>query len=195
MSSITGIVLAAGASERMGEPKLLLPFGDTTVLNATLAAVEASSVDQVVVVTGCNAGRIEESITTERATVVRNPDYRRGNMSSFLTGVDAVPESDVFVLVAGDLPAVRTEAIDAFVERWRSGQLWAAVARYRDRIAHPFLLSRAAVEHAREVLGDKVLWRALVDPGDERVVQVPLSFDAPVDVNTREDYGDLVGGE
>ena len=88
---ITGVVLAAGAAVRMGEPKLLLPLGGSTVLNTTLASVEASEVDRVIVVTGANASLIESSIVAERASVVRNPDYRRGNMSSFLTATATDP--------------------------------------------------------------------------------------------------------
>ncbi len=192
MAGVVGIVLAAGAAERMGEPKLLLPLGGTTILNATIRAVEASAVDRVVVVTGCDADRVEASIETDSVAIVRNPGYRRGNMSSFLSGTDTSREAEAYVLVAGDLPTVRTDAVTAVVGAWRSTGSWAVVAEYTDRIAHPFLLSTNAVTHARSMSGTKVLWRALVDSGDERVMRVALPFDAPSDVNTRSDYEALV---
>ncbi|MCJ7779314.1 MAG: NTP transferase domain-containing protein, partial [Acidimicrobiia bacterium] len=62
MASVTGIVLAAGASERMGQPKLLLPYRGSTVLDATIAAVEASVADRVIVVVGFKAEMIEASM-------------------------------------------------------------------------------------------------------------------------------------
>jgi molybdenum cofactor cytidylyltransferase len=192
MGDVVGIVLAAGASTRMGQPKLLLPFGETTLLNATIAAVEASRVDRVVVVTGCDAGRVEESIVSNRVTVARNPDYRRGNMSSFLTGVAAAPDGAAFLLVAGDLPTIQVAAVDAVEELWRAARPWAVVAEYEDGVAHPFLLSDLAVEHVRHARGDKVLWHALVDPGDRRVVVVSLPYRAPADVNERTDYERLL---
>lgn len=192
-SSITGVVLAAGAAERMGEPKLLLPFRDRTVLNATVAAVEASRVDRVIIVTGAKAEAIEASILAVRATVVRNPDYRRGNMSSFVTATLTDPVSDAFVLTAGDQPTTQTGAIDAMVDLWIEGRPWAAVTEYADRIANPFLISRAALVEVMEMEGEKVLGRVLVEAGDSRVERLRMTGAAPRDVNTPEDYQTLLG--
>jgi len=191
--SITGVVLAAGAAERMGEPKLLLPFGERTVLNTTLAAVEASSVDRVIVVTGANAEAVAASLLAMRATVVRNPDYRRGNMSSFLTATSTDPKAGAFILVAGDQPTTRTEVIDAMVGLWNESGPWAAVTEYDDRIANPFLTSRSAVEEAAEMTGEKVLGRLLVEGDDDRVVRMHVAGASPRDVNTPEDYEALLG--
>ena len=191
--SITGVVLAAGAAERMGEPKLLLPFGERTVLNTTIAAVEASSVDRVIVVTGANAETVEASILAMRATVVRNPDYRRGNMSSFLTATSTDPEAGAFILVAGDQPTTRTEVIDTMVDLWYETGPWAAVTEYDDRVANPFLISRSAVGEAAEMEGEKVLGRLLVEGDDDRVVRFRVAGAAPRDVNTPEDYAALLG--
>lgn len=191
MSSVAGIVLAAGASERMGTAKLLLPYRGTTVLGATIGAVAASAVGRVIVVTGYDAETVEASIETESVMTVRNPDYRRGNMSSLLAATDADPDADAYVLVAGDLPTIRTSVIDSMVGLWAEQEPWAAVTRYRDRVAHPFLLSRHAVETAASMTGEKVLWRALVDPGDHRVVRLTVTRDPPLDINTPEDYESL----
>ena len=150
-SSITGVVLAAGAAERMGEPKLLLPFRDHTVLNATIAAVQASRVNRVIIVTGANAEAIEASILAARGTIARNPDYRRGNMSSFLTATSTDPDAEAFILVAGDQPMTRTDVIDAMVDLWDERRPWAAVTGYDDRVANPFLISRAALDEAERV--------------------------------------------
>lgn len=190
--STVGIVLAAGASERMGESKLLLPYRRSTVLNATIDAVAASTVGKVVVVTGHDAESVEASIKDDSVTVVRNPDYRRGNMSSLLTATTEDSDAEAFLLVAGDLPTIRTPVIDELIGLWREQKPWAAVARYRDRIAHPFLLSRDAVEAVASKTGNKVLWRALVDPGADRVVRVAVAHDAPLDLNTPQDYEQLL---
>jgi molybdenum cofactor cytidylyltransferase len=192
MSSVTGVVLAAGASERMGEPKLLLPYRGSTVLNATIAAVEASVVDRVIVVVGFKAEMIETSVEARRAAIVRNLDYRRGNMSSLLTATAADMEVEAFVLVPGDLPTIRTEAIDSMIELWAEEKPWAAVTEYSDRVAHPFLLSRTAVESMKEMTGEGVLGRMLIESSDDRVVRLSVARDAPLDVNTAEDYVELL---
>lgn len=176
----------------MGESKLTLVYRGTTVLNATIAAVEASMVTRVIVVTGCDAEPVETSIESDSVTVVRNPDYRRGNMSSLLAATSHEPDADAFILVAGDLPTIRTTAIDALVGIWEEKEPWAAVTAYRDRVAHPFLLSRDAVEAAASMTGERVLWRVLVDPGDNRVVRIAAGANAARDLNTPEDYKALL---
>jgi len=190
--SVTAVVLAAGASERMGEPKLLLPYLGSTVLNATVTEVEASAVTRVIVVVGSNAELIEPSIHVERSTVVRNPDSSRGNMSSLMTAVLIDADAEAFVVVPGDLPTVRTDAIDALVNRWTKTHPWAAVTEYLDQVAHPFLVSRAAVSVANESEGEKVLGRLLLDAADDRVVRLANPHKAPLDVNTPTDYESLL---
>lgn len=192
MSWITGIVLAAGASGRMGKPKLLLPFEDTTILGATIEAVEASCLDRVIVVTGYGGEPVEASVEARRSMIVTNPDYRRGNMSSLLTGTDADPDAGAFVLIPGDLPTIQTSVIDAMVALWEEDAPWAAVTSYRNRVAHPFLLSSAAVQEIRPISGEKVLGRLFVDAADGRVMRLEVALDAPRDVNTPEDYQRLL---
>jgi molybdenum cofactor cytidylyltransferase len=192
MASVTGIVLAAGASERMGQPKLLLPYRGSTVLDATIAAVEASVADRVIVVVGFKAEMIEASMEARRATIARNPDYRRGNMSSLLTATATDGEAEAFVLVPGDLPTIRTEAIDSMIDLWAEEKPWAGVTEYSDRVAHPFLLSRASVESMKEMTGTKVLGRMLIESSDDRVVRLPVAGEAPLDVNTPEGYEELL---
>ena len=79
MAAIAGIVLAAGSATRMGEPKQLLPYRGSTLLNVVIASAEASRLDHVVVVTGANAEEVGASLVTERATVIFNPDFHRAS--------------------------------------------------------------------------------------------------------------------
>ncbi len=188
MKTVTGVVLAAGESQRMGEPKLLLPYRDTTILNTTVTTMLSSRVDRVIVVTGAGADAIEASLDGVPIATVRNPDYRRGNMSSLVTAVDADADATAFILVAGDLPTTPLEAINTMVDLWASEAPWAAVTGYRDRITHPFLLSRAAIDETAPITGEKVLWRTLIASEDPRVVHVPSTSNAPLDVNTPPDY-------
>jgi CTP:molybdopterin cytidylyltransferase MocA len=239
MRGVTGIVLAAGASERMGESKLLLSYRGATVLDATIAAVTASAVDRVIVVTGARAEEVETLISsslsgggadegggggqsrrhspvasrqTERSSpvpegrkeepqsrdanpsivAVRNPDYRRGNMSSLLTATAVDPAAEAFIVVPADMPTIRTAAVDSMIGLWFEKGPWAAVTEYHDRIAHPFLLSHTAVDAMQQMTGEKVLGRLLVDSDDERVVRLPIPHKAPRDVNTPEDYEALL---
>jgi len=192
---IVGVVLAAGAATRMGKPKQLMPYRGFPLLQHAVDAAEQSQLDRVVVVTGAFADDVEGDLHTSRAVTVRNPDFRRGNVSSLECGALAVPNAAAYVLLMGDHPNVRTEVIDGLVSLWHDEQPWGAVTAYRDKVAHPFLLSRAALEEAVRIGGPKLLWRLLVEDGIGRVVRVQVDHDAPVDVNTPEDYHDLIGDD
>lgn len=192
MPVVTGVVLAAGASERMGDSKLLLPYRGTTVLNTTIAAVEASAIGSVIIVTGARAEEVEASVESRRGAIVRNQGYRRGNMSSFLTATAGDPDAAVFIIIPGDMPGMRTSVIDSMIDLWSEVRPWAAVTEYTDRTAHPFLLSRGAVRSTEKMAGEKVLGRILIDSGDGRVVRLSVSHEAPRDVNTPDDYEGLL---
>jgi CTP:molybdopterin cytidylyltransferase MocA len=147
----------------------------------------------VIIVTGFGGETIEASVEARRSLVVTNPDYRRGNMSSLFTAVESGPEADAFVLVPGDQPTMRTSVLNDMVALWQDEAPWGAVTDYRDRSGHPMLLSADAVEELRPLAGEKVLGRLFLDTGDDRVVRLHVPFDAPRDVNTPEDYEELLG--
>jgi molybdenum cofactor cytidylyltransferase len=189
---IAGVVLAAGGSSRMGRPKQLLPYCGKPLVQAAVDAALGARLDRVIVVTGAQAEAVEAALDPGAASVVRNPDFLRGNMSSLICGAAAVPDAAAIVLLMGDNPGVATSAIDAMVDRFNQDQPWAAVTVYEDRIAHPFLLSPAALREAGTGQGPKLLWRLLGEDTTGRVVPVPASGPAPLDVNSPEDYRRLL---
>lgn len=190
---IAGIVLVAGASERMAgpAPKQLLPFGDHTMAALAVTNAEASRLDRVVAVTGAAADEVAASLAPARATVVHNPGYAAGNVTSLLTGVEHAGGAGAVLLLLGDMPGVTSDIIDRFVAVWRKAHPWAAVAVYEDGVPnHPFLLSADAVATMERLAthGSKVLWTLLVEAPPEPVAEVRFSRAAPVDVDTVADY-------
>ena len=190
--TLVGIVLGAGESARMGRPKQLLPLGGTTLLNFVVARAERSRLDRVVVVTGANASEVEAHLELSRASVARNPAYRRGNMSSLATGAADVSEAGAVLLLMGDMPGVDVEVIDRFADLWRDEQPWAAVASYRDGVAHPFMLSAPALEAALPLDQPKALWTFLVAEPAGEVRHLEIDRPRPRDVDTPADYEALL---
>ncbi|MFQ5792772.1 MAG: NTP transferase domain-containing protein, partial [Acidobacteriota bacterium] len=84
---VGAIILAAGESRRMGSPKPLLPLGRTTFLAHVLGVLEASRARPIVVVLGHEAKRVRQQVPCEGATVVFNPEYRKGMLSSIRAGL------------------------------------------------------------------------------------------------------------
>ena len=88
------VILAAGESRRMGEPKQLLPFAGKTMLQCV---IDAFDVDEALVVLGCRADEIEKRI--HGARVVHNPNYKAGMFTSVQAGLRALPSGTKLVLL------------------------------------------------------------------------------------------------
>ena len=192
LTAVAGIILAAGAAERMGQKKQLLPYKGIPLLQHAINVSVASKLDTVVLVTGASADEVEAALHLDRATSVRNPDYRRGNISSLECGAAQVPQAEAILLLMGDHPDVSGGVIDQMVSLWHSKRPWGAVTGYQDRVAHPFLLSKSALGEAAAIGGRKRLWKLLGEDKADRVVRLAIDALAPTDINTPEDYQRLL---
>ncbi len=188
MTTVAGVVLAAGLSERMGTPKQLLAYRGGTLLSHSLAAAESSRLDPVIVVLGAAAVEIEASLRPTRAVVVRNLDYHEGNLSSLRVGVEAAGDVDAVVVLLGDMPDVGAALIDVVVAAWLDDPHPIAVTEYRDGSGHPLVLGAGTLARLGELRPPNALWRLLesAPPGD--VLRVPADRDRPIDVDTPADY-------
>jgi molybdenum cofactor cytidylyltransferase len=188
---VTGIVLAAGRSRRLGRPKQTLPFGDTTLLGWTLRNVEASSLDRVVLVLGGAADEVEAVVATSRAVIVRNDRFDEGARTSLLAGLDVAAGADAVMLLLGDMPGVDTAVIDAIAATWRRDRPWGAVASYRGELGHPVVFSAGALATVRTATGTRPVWK-LVESRPEDVQRVAVDRALPRDVDTWDDYQDAL---
>lgn len=188
---MTGIVLAAGRSRRLGRPKQTLPLGDTTLLGQTLRNVEASSLDRVLVVVGSAAGEVVASLVPRRAEIVHNGRFDDGPFSSVLAGLDAAVPTDAVMLLLGDMPSVGADVIDTVASAWRDHRTWGAVANYRGDLGHPVIFSSDAFATVRAVTGPRPVW-SLVLNRPEDVWRIHVDRDLPRDVDTWADYQDAL---
>lgn len=186
MASLTGIVLAAGHSRRLGRPKQTLPFGDTTLLGWVVRNAEASSLDRVLVVVGD-----EYPLRRDRAELVRNDHAEQGPYSSLLAGLEAAEPTDAVMLLLGDMPDVDARVIDAVAAAWRRKPRWGAVVDYRGELGHPILFSADAFPTLRALTGRRPVWDLVLNRPDD-VQRLPLDLPIPRDVDTWEDYQDAL---
>jgi molybdenum cofactor cytidylyltransferase len=185
---ISGLVLAAGTSSRLGQPKPLLPFGETTVLGRVLSQVRAAALDEIVVVLGAAAAEIRRQVDLSQVTVAENPDFAEGCASSYRTGLEALdPRAEAVAVHLADQPGVETGSIDAVLAAWRRRRSGIALASYRGRAGHPLILPRSLFASLADLRGDKAAWK-IVDAHPEWVQAVPLDQPAPADLNTWEAY-------
>jgi molybdenum cofactor cytidylyltransferase len=187
---VTGLVLGAGGSRRLGRPKQLLPYGDGTLLGHVVGTARMCPFDQVVVVLGAAADAVRAAVDLAGADAVVNDAHETGCSSSIAAALGALdPRCDVMVLMLGDQPGVTATDVGALLAG--RGDAPFAVCRYHDGRGHPIAFARSTFDELARLHGDKGVWRVL----DERaadVVEVPVTGPIPRDVDTPEDYEALV---
>jgi CTP:molybdopterin cytidylyltransferase MocA len=191
---ISGVVLAAGTSSRFGRPKQLLDLGGMPVLRHVLDAAVAGGLDEVVVVLGHVAREIVDAVPpTGRVRIASNPRYAEGQSTSLRTGLQAVDaESEAAVILLGDQPWVRPDAIAAVVRAFREGAGPVVQASYGGRPGHPTLLGRGVWEPVvAEAEGDEGA-RAILARHAEWVAAVEVGGTPPEDIDTEADYARLL---
>jgi molybdenum cofactor cytidylyltransferase len=184
---LTGLVLAAGGSRRLGRPKQLLPYGGGTLLGHVVGVARSCPFDQLVVAIGGAADDVRAAVDLRDVDVVVNDAYGEGCSSSIAAALEVV-RGDVLVLMLGDQPGVTVETVVTLLEG--RGDAALAVCRYDDGRGHPIAFSRDAFDQLADLHGDKGVWKML-DRGPVTEVRVPGAI--PLDVDTEEDYAAVLG--
>ena len=193
------VVLAAGEARRFGSPKLLMPFGDSTVLGSVIHALESIGIAPIVVVAGANAQAITESLADTHAQVVCNPNPASGMVSSIRVGVASLQVSlpggpggieamDRFLVALGDQPRIRAEGISHLIDELVKSGKGIALPIYQGRRGHPVIFSSG---YRREILAltDQQTLRDLIDAHRDDSIDVDCDSDAYVrDIDTMEEY-------
>jgi len=183
---VTGLVLGAGGSRRLGRPKQLLAYGATTLLGHVLSTARACPFDQLVVALGGAADGVREQVDLSGADVVVNEAFGSGCSSSIAAALGAVDErAGLLVLMLGDMPGVTPATVGALLDQRGDAPL--AVCAYDDGRGHPFAFERRIFGELANLHGDKGVWRLLDQRADE-VAEVRISGPVPLDVDTPEDY-------
>jgi molybdenum cofactor cytidylyltransferase len=142
---ISAILLAAGESRRMGQPKLILPWQHTTVLGQVVEAFSSAGLEEIMVVTGGARLQVEAEVTRlARAFPVRsifNPDFEQGGMvSSIQTGLSALAPQVLAALVGlGDQPQVLPQTVRRVCAAFLETDLPLVFPSFQGRRGHPWL--------------------------------------------------------
>ena len=186
---ISGLILGAGASQRFGEPKQLLPFAGTTLLGWVVSqAQQAMGLDELVVVLGRSADEVRERVDFGDASVVENRVFAEGCASSYRAGIAALDShADAIMIILGDRPGITPEIIDCLAEEWRKTDAPIAICSYDGRRGHPMIFARRLFDQLEVLHGDKAAWK-LVDAHASSLLEVQLAIPFPEDINTREDF-------
>ena len=146
--TITGVVLAAGSSRRLGTPKQLLPYRDTTLLGATLEVARRAGFDQLIVTLGGAAEAVRDAVSLDGVDVVTlensGADLGTGCSASLRVALQRVDRRAAgIVLLLGDQPRVDPATLRRMITEGPGADV--LVCRYTDGIGHPFWLSRGRI--------------------------------------------------
>ncbi len=148
---VAAIVLAAGRSTRMGRPKMILPWGNTTVVGRVVFALAEGGVEEILVVSGGDREAVEYALEAlpvpdgVSLRIVFNPAFAKGEMlSSFQAGLLELGENVRAVLVAlGDQPQIEAEVIRTVMEEYHNSHSPLVIPSFRMRRGHPWLVDRS----------------------------------------------------
>ena len=186
---ICAIVLAAGLSRRMGVQKLLLPFNGKTIIAHIIDQLLASTVGDIHVVVGHQAEQISAELSGQSVSIVKNPNYKSGMLSSVRCGLQNLPEKcQAVMVVLGDQPSITTKLIDQILQTFAVTEKNVLVPLYKGKRGHPILLS---VQYRDEILTnyDNVGLRGVLHRHPEDIHELVVS-DASIlsDMDYPEDY-------
>jgi molybdenum cofactor cytidylyltransferase len=187
---ITGVVLAAGMSRRLGTPKQLLPYRNTTVLGATLRVARHAGFDQLIVTLGGAADAVRDRVSMDGTDVVAVDDFGSGCSASLRVALARVdPRAVGIVLMLGDQPRVDPETLRRIIAQGPRTDI--TVCRYEDGIGHPFWFSHGMFGELDRLHGDKGVWQ-LIESGRHPVSELAVKGPVPLDVDTWDDYRRLL---
>ncbi len=185
---ITGIVLAAGTSSRLGETKQLLELDGKPLVQHVVDAAEAAGLDEILIVLGHDADRVREALRLPaNARTVENPDYPEGQSTSLAAGlVAADPASEAAIVLLADQPDIPARVLRELVEAHRTSDARILRARFRNAPG-PALLTRDVWDAISHLAGDTGA-RELIAAHADWVEEIAFDADAPPDVDTWQDY-------
>jgi molybdenum cofactor cytidylyltransferase len=186
---INALVLAAGESKRMGMPKPLLRFGNTTFLAQIVSVLQQSEVDGVTVVLGAQAARIRASADLAGVDVVMNEDYRNGQLSSLTAGLKSLPsQAEALLLCLVDNPLITGATVNRVVRAFHETGKPIVIPVFEGHRGHPALFARAMFNELLNAPADEGA-RYVVRSHKDQVFEVDIPEPAILArIDTPEDY-------
>lgn len=186
---ITAIILAAGESKRMGQPKMLMPWGKSTVLQTVISTFQASGINDILVVTG-GARQQVESLVGRTVQTIFNEAYEKGEMlSSIQLGLSAkIREASAALICLGDQPQVRERTVRSVCDAFLKDKSPIVAPSYQMQRGHPWLVARPLWDELLEMKSPRTP-RDFLKKHARKIHYVNVDTPSVIeDLDTPEDY-------
>lgn len=187
---ITAIILAAGRSLRMGQPKMLLPWRDTSVLGQVITTIQHAGIQEIVVVTGGARQAVEKIAQSHRALTVHNAEFESEEMlGSIQCGLRVQgPETRAVLICLGDQPQVEERSVRSICAAFQKTGPNLVVPSFRMRRGHPWLVARPLWDDLLQMKSPQSP-RDFLNAHAEEIEYAVLDTDSIIaDLDTPEDY-------
>jgi len=186
---VWAVILAAGESKRMGKPKLLLPFGESTIIGTVVNNTIQSKADKTLVVLGSDEDKVIEKIDDLPVKITVNTNFREGMLSSIQWGFESLPEKTRAVLVVlGDQPSISSSVINKIIDGYNQTEKGIVLPVYNKKRGHPVLIDMKYRDEVKQLSSD-IGMHELIHNHAEDVLEVEVGTQRILnDIDTVEDY-------
>jgi molybdenum cofactor cytidylyltransferase len=187
---ISAVVLAAGQSKRMGQHKMLLPWGKSTVIAHIISTLMDAGVEDIHIVVGGLRKQLTLVLQDYPLEIIYNKDYRNGEMlTSVKLGIQSLQnEPEAALIVLGDQPQIYADIIQALFARYVSSNSQIIVPSYKMRRGHPLLIARSLWNSLLKLTPPMTL-RDFLELNNELIDYLVVDNQSVVqDLDTPEDY-------
>jgi molybdenum cofactor cytidylyltransferase len=185
--SVAGIVLAAGASTRLGRNKLFIDLEGESLLRRAVRRVSAAGLDPVIVVLGHEAERARQELAGLNCMPVLNTEYLRGVNSSVRAGIAPLSQSAAAVVVLADMPFVTSEMIATLADRYHTSTAPLVISDYGGVNAPPMLYDRSLFDELLSMEGEGC-GKQVVKRHREEAIAVSWPSERLLDLDVPDDY-------
>jgi len=186
---VSAILLAAGESKRLRMPKLLLPFGKSTILEQTIDNLLNSRVDEVIVVLGYRAEEMMRKLANRPVKIAINPIYHQGMSTSIVKGLSLVNNRAQAIMVAlADQPLINSQTINRLIEESLGYDKGIVIPTYQAERGHPVIFASEYKEELLGLKGDIGGRQTIKEHPNDTLEVIADSKAITMDVNTINDY-------
>ena len=189
-SRIAAVVLAAGLSRRMGTPKMVLPWGETTVIGRVVSVLTQAGIEEVLVITGGARQQVEVALQGMPARVAFNPRFAEDHMTlSLQVGLAALPaDVEAALVTLGDQPQIEPAVVQAILQAYFEKRSSLVVPSYQHHRGHPWLIARELWKDVFALHTPQTL-REFLNAHAGQIDYLPVENASVIrDLDTREDY-------